>query len=201
MSDGTWSLLLSLPFTRPRLSHAPCLSLRPSLPSLPPARACERSMKAALSIINHYRLDRPGIDNVWSTKPALGSTERCCRFNRAGLLRNDRPPLLRFHQSLLLFPVPVPAFSMQVPCYLCAGLLLPFCCLISNPPATNLVYPSPIPRQLISQQLPSPPPQPGPRRSGRYDSHPSVVYCREVPTTTTLLRHQQQATVPIEAAA
>lgn len=64
---------------------------------------------------------RPGIDNVKSTKPALGSTERCCRFNQAGLLRNDRPLLLRFPK-----PVPVRAFlpvlwsllPMQMPCYL-----------------------------------------------------------------------------------
>lgn len=131
MSDGTWSRLLVTAVHRV-VTFPRSLSVSVRVSSLSPARPPRgqaRIMKGALSIPLSIR---PGIDNVKSTKPALGSTECCCRFNQAGLLRNDRPPLLRFPK-----PVPVPALLwsfLPCRCRCHACLPLPFCCLIPHLP-------------------------------------------------------------------
>lgn len=150
MSDGTWSRLLVTAVHRvvtfPRsLSVSVPVS---SLLSPGPPRGQARIMKGALSISLSIR---PGIDNVKSTKPALGSTECCCRFNQAGLLRNDRPPLLRFPKPVPVPALPVVVLAMQVrmPCLVASAVSLSD----PAPPVTKPIHPSPIPRQLISQQL------------------------------------------------
>lgn len=165
MSDGTWSLLsVTAVHKAVTCSHSLCL-----VPPTPPLSSflSSRVGMRELSRVHYQSLSiSSAIDNVNPTKPALGSTERCCRFNQAGLLRNDRPLLLRFPKPVPV-PVPVPALllmpwsllPLQMLCCIhwcvrgrvcvLARWLGCLCC------SARISYRQP--RQLISQQIPPKP--------------------------------------------
>ena len=181
----------------------PCCPTPRSRPSVFPLGMRE------LSRVHYHSLSiTPAIDNINSTKPALGSTERCCRFNQAGLLRNDRPLLLRFPKPV---PVPVPAFLLMLwsllpvqilCCAVCALVCLGVCaCSLACFPllfCSHLLPPNSS-TPTFPVNCSTNPPSLVFNLSGWYDSHPSQSTVVELPPPL-LSWHQELATVPIEPA-